>query len=85
IKAVASERGMDTDSLKEYVSYSHNPLVELANKVLMTEELPNLFNEEWMIEGKKIDLKKFINTEEIEGLADTISDDEIQIIEYFRI
>ena len=85
IKAVASERGMDTDFLKEYVSYSHNPLVELANKVLMTEELPNLFNEEWMIEGKKIDLKKFINTEEIEGLADTISDDEIQIIEYFRI
>lgn len=85
IKAVASKRGRDTVFLKKYVSSSHNPLVELANNVLMSEELTTLFNEDWLEDKKKIDLKKFINIEEIESLADTISDDEIQIIEYFRI
>lgn len=85
IKAIASEKGLDTDFLKEYVLSSHNPLVELANNVLMDEVFSNLFNEDWLLDGKRIDLKEFINVEEIHKLPDTISDDEIQVVEYLRM
>ena len=64
---------------------SNNELVILCNSAIRNESIPMLFDESWLHEKYRLDLKQFINLEEIENLPEVISAKEISLAEYSLI
>ncbi|WP_241463137.1 reverse transcriptase [Listeria aquatica] len=74
----------DTEISMDYITKSKNELVRLCNAVLRRKEIKKefIFNEDWLKEKYRLDLKKLVNEEEILKLPELISSDEIYLVEY---
>ncbi|WP_221763038.1 hypothetical protein, partial [Streptococcus gordonii] len=71
--------------IESYMERSNNELVILCNSAIRNESIPILFDESWLHEKYRLDLKQFINLEEIENLPEVISAKEISLAEYSLI
>lgn len=71
--------------IESYMGRSNNELVILCNSAIRNESIPILFDESWLHEKYRLDLKQFINLEEIENLPEVISAKEISLAEYSLI
>ncbi|MGC7133394.1 reverse transcriptase, partial [Listeria ivanovii] len=81
-RVVVKNLNEDTKLSNVYIEQSKNRLVQLCNSVIGDKETKQIFNEEWLKAEYKLDLSKFIDSDEIRKLADVISSDEIYLAEY---
>lgn len=67
----------------EYSSSVNNDLSKLVCEAVQGTLETSIFQEDWIKEGKRMNLTSFINKDEIDELDDVISNDEIRNNEYF--
>jgi hypothetical protein len=71
-----------SDFIEDYTSHVNNNLAKLVCAIVQGREIPSIFCEEWIKDGKKINLNLFIDKVKIAELDDVISSEEIRSNEY---